>query len=373
MKRRPPRSLRGRPALSSQPTGGRGEASAKRPSGESSGGASGKEASRRFMGRARVPHRPLLPDSPEPVDRRTQEMSRARGRHQAYLKARRQRKRILVMCSRLRFLVQLCFLLLLCLLLWQFVAAGFWTFDAPRVSVENTRLLTREELTPVARTLIGSPITQVDPQAIEAWLKRRYPLLESVTVRRALFPARLTLFVSEKNPLAEFYAGPTATRPAAILTATNDVVSLAPYRRALTQFPQPGLLRVEATPGQRLPTEVLRRMREIAAMARAIPGLNFQAIDIRSPQQTTLRFAQTTVHLGALDVTSARRLARLQALVPLILAKGPEIDAVNLQWLNQVTFHRADSREDARQRLEPPAFPPSPVAPSPGEPRHDPD
>ncbi|MBK8189621.1 MAG: FtsQ-type POTRA domain-containing protein [Vampirovibrionales bacterium] len=295
-----------------------------------------------------------------PAGKRAQDVNRARGRQQAYLQARRKRKRILVMCSRLRFLVKLCFLLLLCFTLWQFATASFWAMDAPRIRVENAHLIASDAIAPAVGALKGLPITQIDPQALEKWLKRRYPILDRAVVRRALFPARLTLTVSEKPLLAQVYTDVISTRPSAVITYDADVLSLAPYQRAVAAFPQRGLLRIYVNPGQRLPRAESRRLAEIAEIARGMTGLTFEWIDFRNPQQTMLMFSQVKVNLGALDVTAPRRLARLTSLIPIILEKVPTIDAVNLQWLNQVTFHRGNdawqrSHSALRQSLRAPA------------------
>ena len=99
--------------------------------------------------------------------------------------------------------------------LWQFLfisgATGsmLWVATLPdwilrgpsQVDIEGNRLLTQEAIQKLVPVSYPQSIFQVQPSAIAAKLESTAPV-RSVVVTRTLFPARLTIQVQERNPVA---------------------------------------------------------------------------------------------------------------------------------------------------------------------------
>lgn len=301
--------------------------------------------------------------------RSRRQLDRARRRQSNYLEKRREQKRRMVFYNRIRLLFKLGFAILWGTLLWELLHSPFWDYNQPAFQLHNARLIQAEQLTPLVRDFIGKPIYAVNTGKLARKIKRHYPLVDEVSVRRKLFPSRLAITISEKQPWAEVYAGAAlaanpdnkTTKPAAkgkkaagdrqkqaagsgklsvrpyALAASEDFVSLAQYRYQPGSFGGP-LEKLIVTPGSRHKLDYLNRVREIAWQARQIQGLHLASVDIRNPQLVALNFDETQVILGRLDGQAVERLARLIPLVPKIRELQAGINAVDLRWSEQVTF-----------------------------------
>jgi cell division protein FtsQ len=78
-----------------------------------------------------------------------------------------------------------------------------WTLrSANQVDIEGNRLLTQEALKQLVPVAYPQSIFQVQPGAIAAKLEASAPV-RSVVVTRTLFPARITIQVQERDPVAK--------------------------------------------------------------------------------------------------------------------------------------------------------------------------
>src|SRR5690606_29294877 len=92
-------------------------------------------------------------------------------------------------------------------------------------------------------------------------------------------------------------------------------------------------------PATRFQLAYLERLREISWKAGQIQGLHLVSVDAHDPSLVQLRFKEVTVILGRLDPGASERLARLIPLTPKIHELKTGIEAVDLRWEQQVTFH----------------------------------
>jgi cell division septal protein FtsQ len=300
--------------------------------------------------------------------RSRRQLNRVRRRQLNYLEKRREQKRRMVFYNRIRLVFKLCFALLWGALLWELLHSPFWIFAQPNFTLENQRLLRAEQLAPLVKNYQGQPIYDVNTGKIARKIKQENAIVDRVVVRRRLFPTRLDITVMEKEPWAEIYAvelsrpslKPTApaakdtkppsqetpeapkpvkeVRPYAVLVP-EGFISLERYYYRPELYPGRRMEKIMVTPGSRIQRTYLDRLQEIAWQARQIPGLTLVSLDIRNPQMVKLNFEETLVILGRMDNGASQRLARLIPLVPKIKELQAGINAVDLRWEEQVTFH----------------------------------
>ncbi|HEY9687464.1 MAG TPA: FtsQ-type POTRA domain-containing protein [Coleofasciculaceae cyanobacterium] len=309
-------------------------------------------------------------DAGDPGKRSRRQLNRVRRRQLNYLEKRREQKRRMVFYNRIRLIFKLCFALLWGALLWELLHSSVWTFSQPSFTLENQRLLRAEQLAPLVKNYQGQPIYDVNTGKIARKIKQENAIVDRVVVRRRLFPARLDIMVMEKEPWAEIFAvellRPTAKPPApataaaktpfkpvAQPTAPRPVKPVQPYAMLVPEgfislnrynyraelYPGRVMEKIIVTPGSRIQQAYLDRLREIAWQARQIPGLQLVSLDIRNPQLVKLNFEETVVILGRMDNGASQRLARIIPLVPKIQELQAGINAVDLRWEEQVTFH----------------------------------
>jgi cell division protein FtsQ len=87
-------------------------------------------------------------------------------------------------------------------MLWVATLPDWILRSANQVDIEGNRLLTRESLQKLVPVAYPQSIFQVQPVAIAAKLEATAPV-RSVIVTRTLFPARITIQVQERDPVAK--------------------------------------------------------------------------------------------------------------------------------------------------------------------------
>jgi hypothetical protein len=332
--------------------------------------------------------------SEEELYEHDEQLRRARE-HQKMLCQRRQRKKRQVFLTRVRLLFKLAFAGVMMFGLWQVLHNPFWRLDQPRFSLENNHLLTRTQILPFLAPVLGKPLPEIDVGRLAAQIQKRYPVAERVVMRRRLFPARLTVIVREKMPWAQISATtlqpsrpkqspiqkviPAATlsppvwqeketlpapipmpvplilsKPYALLTEKGTVAlaasaHLAPYTPRL--YPNRRIEALILQPGTRYRTAYLNRLRQFIGKVRSIQGLTLLWTDARQPERVMFHFREIDVVLGRLNDSAEHRLLRIAAVLPRLKEIGGIVDAVDLQWEEQVTLHtRPNVRLQAPER-----------------------
>lgn len=266
------------------------------------------------------------------------QLEQVRQRQMNSLHSRRKKKKLRVFYNRLRLIVKLCFAALFGVLLWQFMQHPLWQWDAPRFTMRNQHLVQRAQVEPLLKRWLGKPLYVIDVGQIAHQLQAQFPVIEHVAVRRRLFPARLELQISEKLPWAELYADEKDTRPYGLM-ADKTPISLAAYPYQTGTYQGRVLDKLIITPKTRYTQSFMHQVQELAWQAHQIKGLHFVSMDVRHPKLITLGFQEVAVILGPLDRNASERLARLIPLVPKVDELKDAINAVDLRWEEQVTFH----------------------------------
>lgn len=301
------------------------------------------------------------------------QLDRARRRQENYLQKRRKEKKLKVFYGRIRAILKLCLAVFWCVLLWEMVNSPLWLFNPPRFEVENHHLLQPAQLNPLIKPWVGKPLYAIDTGKLAQQIEKRFELIERAVVRRQLFPARLDIQLFEKTPWAELYV-PTAYdkvqqaekeatksgKPEANIqmvpygvVAGNELISLKGYQYQPSLYPS--VDKILVNPKTPLKLSYLKQLRETIWQARQIQGLHLEVVDIRDLNRVILRYREVPVILGALSNSTSTRLARLVPLLPKINEYRDIIEAVDLKWEEQVTFHKkpnAQLKKPAQDKVQ---------------------
>ena len=272
------------------------------------------------------------------VAKSKREVKRVRKRQMSMLQERRKQKRIKVFYGRIRAVFKVCFVALWCVLLYQILHSPYWKMDAPRYELSNSQLMQAAQLKPFIVHSVDKPLYAVDTGKLAARIEKHFDIIESVHVRRELFPARLNVVVVEKQPWARVYSSEKSVRPYAVL-ANQEVVALAPYGYKVGPDAQ-HTYKVLVSPQTTFSKEFLPQVESIAYQLQQLPGLTFQHLDLRNPEVVVAQFAEIRLILGRLDNTAADRLSRVVPLIPKIREFRSVMESVDLRWEQQITFHK---------------------------------
>lgn len=319
-----------------------------------------------------------VPPSPESVAKTRDELERARRRQMAFLEKRREQKKRKVFYQRLKHLAGIVFFLLFSAAIWLLVDSPLWILNGGNFELSNNQLISAKHLRPIIAAYHHWPIEQVDPAEIENRIKQQYALVDEVYVRRALFPARLSVYVIEKTPFAELYHTPNSQVPYALATRNhinnqNDprhsIIPLSLYRYKPNSNPNSVRI-IIPSPVAKHTTLDLERLDHVTRQLQQVSDLHLQAIHLtpttssKTVNSLTAQFAETTVLIGLLDAEVTQRTERLTTLSPKILEMQKEIKAVDLRWSEQVTFVKNDGKPDIYfETLEKPKKP-TPTVPA---------
>jgi cell division septal protein FtsQ len=263
------------------------------------------------------------------------------------LKRRRQKKKLLVWVSRLRLLLKFASVIGLSILLWNIVKSPVWIFDGKNFTLHNNHLLPARLVARAIAPLQGKPLYAIHTGELARDLQQQFDIIRYASVRRQLLPTpRLDIQIFEKEPWAKLYRSPADKVPYAVVTenstegstaknsSDSHIVSLDRY----TYNVSPLLQSIFVYPD--LDAKALNVLQHISWQARQIKGLHLETIDARNPESVTLNFTEIPVIIGQLDQKASKRLERLVHLLPSIQQYKEGITAVDLQWNEQVTFHR---------------------------------
>lgn len=291
-----------------------------------------------------------IPTTPDEIRAQKDRLAKARQRQAAYNRKRREQKKLRVLYNRLHTLAKLSFFIIATLIIHQFFLMPFWWYTDTEFSLNNRTMLRGDRVAKVLNSYRGQPLYLISPQEIRAKLTERFPILEDITIRRYLFPARLELFVTEKQPWAElYYALDTknpddppkqASRPKAIITDTHHIVSLKDYVYNPNQYSDLTISKLIVSPKIDLSEDYLAKLEALAYKLNHVPSMTFVALDVRNPNRVVAHFKETDVIVGKLDVALFRRLERLPKLVNKIREMKDTIQAVDLSWSEQITFQK---------------------------------
>lgn len=305
-------------------------------------------------------------------------------------RSRREQKRSRVRFNRMRLFFKLLFIAAIGALLWYLPNATWWRFSKDAVEMRGLQLVTQKQVQQAIAPYEGFPLYWVNPQAIEAMLLKKYPALAHVYVRRALFPARLDVTVSEQKPWALVYTAIESNQPEAMLTHNWQMVPLAPYEQTLAAYQkrQPNVLRLNLPPrltqtqtfAKVYSPQFMLRVENLIQQLRMIPAppgqsFTFRGLILQNPKNITAHYQvngedNIFVKLGQPDDTLSARLSKLPLLVPEIIKRRKQIDWVDLRWTQQVTLHKR-SGQDIALNSPPPPVPaklPAPPAQAPAVP-----
>jgi hypothetical protein len=81
----------------------------------------------------------------------------------------------------------------------------FWLVTPQQVHFKGTNILSNATVLPAIEKELNRPLYALQPQSIENELKKRFPLIASVQIRRRLFPVGLDVQVNEHQPWALIY------------------------------------------------------------------------------------------------------------------------------------------------------------------------
>lgn len=284
-----------------------------------------------------------VPETPQDIRDIRRRRVENRMRQKAYYHKRREQKKLRVLYRRLAMLTRFCFFVLIAGAIWLVATHPFWQFDVPRFDLRGGRLLSADNLQPIIADYEGRPIYEIDPAEVAGRIRNQFGIVGEVAVRRAMFPARLAVFVTEKRPVAELYNAEDAA-PYALLAADDSIVPLALYRyRPVRERPD-----VLLPPGYLPDAETAEKLQRVIYQLRHVPGLHFSGLRVEVVDQAAAglvaEFDEATVLLGRPDLSLRQRMNRLPPLVPTIHEMADEIRWVDLRWNDQVNFKRKPAK-----------------------------
>jgi len=287
---------------------------------------------------------------------------------QKILRLRRRRKKKQVFLNRLRLGTKLGFALGMLVALWQLMSSPFWRYDRPLFSLENTHLITRQQILPLLKPYLGQSIPLLNTVQLAKAIKYQSSVVDYVAIRRYLFPARLTILIKEKTPWAQVSShvtevqtapiskmvdgqpviiqapkvqAPSLAKPYALLTpkgaiALSSASHLAPYSPKL--YPHQHIEAIMLRPQTRYSNVYLNKLKSYIWKARHLAGLHLQWTDARQPNHVVFHFQETEVILGHLNDSAEQRLLRVLVLLPKLKELKDAVSGVDLQWEEQITF-----------------------------------
>lgn len=294
---------------------------------------------------------PISPDEIKKAKRVKRKAERSQQRQKLVIQKRRVKKKRRVFLQRLKRFSNLAAFFLLSVMIWVFLANPMWLLraDSP-IRIHNAKFITLTHITPFLKRDINKPIFEVDPQAIEHSVKKNFPIVEHLYLRRSLFPASLSFTVVEKTPFAAIYASPFAPMPVSVATFESDtnhynVVKLAPYHYQPEKNPTIPKLVMPA--GYRLEQTDWQQIDGLINQVRHIQDLPLQAVEMvpipktersGSPLMAIIHYPKLLVLAGPIDAELNQRIARLPVLMPKIKEMQDDVQAVDLRWSEQITF-----------------------------------
>ncbi len=288
-------------------------------------------------------------------------LERARRRQKNYLEERRDKKRQRVLFQRVRVILKLCLAVALCFVLWQVVRSPLWLLDQPRFTLSDAHLIQPQQIAPWVQRQVDRPIYVIDTGKMAHKIEKNFDIVNRVVVRRQLFPSRLSITVQEMQPWAEIYAVDPSPRKAVreneptdathmapvrpqpkpyALLVPDAIISLRPYHYQPEIYARHPLEKIILQPRTVFSKAYLTQLQSLVWQARHIEGLHLQSVDVRHPKRVIFNFEELPVMLGQLNGSAEERLARLVHLIPKIQEFREDMESVDLQWEEQVTFHQ---------------------------------
>ncbi|MEB3288154.1 MAG: FtsQ-type POTRA domain-containing protein [Vampirovibrionales bacterium] len=285
---------------------------------------------------------------------------RIRSRQKMVIQKRRLQKRRRVLLKRLKYIANLGAFFIMAITVWVLIVNPLWRFNGENFTLRHNHLLSASHVRPIIKDYQKLPIYQVDPQAITDSIKAHFPIVDSVYVRRSVFPPRLDINVIEKTPIAEIYTAPEALAPISLAAFSGSdrrygavPIALYAYRpgRYKTAQGQP-LIRLIVPPGVQLTQHEWQRLDHLMQQSGSIQKLPLKAIELvnlplernskkgKSLQEYSviLHYPELMIFAGVLDAEINQRVARLPLIGEKILAFRSAIRAVDLRWSEQITF-----------------------------------
>lgn len=311
-----------------------------------------------------------FPPEKAPRKRTEEQIEKVRRRQETFLQKRREKKKRRVFYSRLRLMLRMVFCLLLIAALYVVVVSGVWRFSSEHYELHGNRLLKREHLARFIDPLDGKPIYEINPSRLAETIRQAVPLVDSIYIRRHLFPLGLDITVQEKSSWGVLFDTPPVPQPVAGKAKSLEGPSVSSGEQASVKVLQPPeplfLLHWDDTMTDLAPYDVkiadihahmqpialvstkttlkpvhIKKYRQIAEF---LSTLSDQAkllyLDVSNPAQVMAYFDGFKVKLGRADSSLMTRISRLPQIIPTIREHQARIDLVDLSWNHQIVFKK---------------------------------
>lgn len=293
---------------------------------------------------------PIKPEEIKKAKQTRKKVERVRQRQKMVIQKRRVKKKRRVFLKRLKHAANLVSFFMLAIAVWVLIDNPMWAFNGSNFQLKNNHLLTANHLKPILNRYQHQLLYQIDPNAIADSVKKHYPIVDQLYVRRSIFPARMDITVIEKVPFAEIYASPLAQAPVTLAVFEADrqkyqvvPVALYPFKSGQNRE----IVKLIAPPGYRLEQTDWERLDHLLNQLNHIPSFPLRAVQlVRTPRTEQSRFPLSVVahypglqvFIGTLDAEANQRAARLPLLTGKLLEHKDLIEGVDLRWSEQMTL-----------------------------------
>lgn len=299
-------------------------------------------------------------------------LARARNRQELFLHKRRQSKNRKIVAKRTSFFLKFFTAIVMLAGMWLFLTAKFWYLTPQQIQIQHTGngygFIQDTEIIHAVQPSLKFPLYSLAPDKLALILKKQFPQIAAVSIRRRLFPVRLDVMITEK-PIwgVLFHLTPGANFAIAdieqkIHTTLDALPATSAYKNTGIMHPNehPEFFKtVKLTASQQKvlqhhPAIVTQKSRlnekqfdylqqTLALIQAGEPKLKpykteLQWVDARNPEDIYLYFSTFKIHAGPIDPLLKDRTARMFQVLPLIEEQKNQLDYIDLAWRNQMTF-----------------------------------
>jgi cell division septal protein FtsQ len=212
-----------------------------------------------------------------------------------------------------------------------FTRVDWWLQTRPEaIEVRNNKVASTEQIRAVLAPYIDRPLFRLDPQRLESQVNK-LPAVKYSFVRRSLLPKpHLVVEVLEEFPWATLCTAP-GVPPHAVIAQSGRIIPIKDFPAVI----QPHLQFYGDESSHLKEADVVRWANWIA-LTSAQTGCAVTCVDMRNPADIKVQSGDLKLKVGPADSGLARRLGRLNSVMPVLSEYRARLEYIDLSLDNSV-------------------------------------